>query len=316
MTEPYRQSPYACPGCASGAPLREFQGRQICDECGGMLLAVDDFTESLREIDGAHDELVFSDEQPSKLACPRCAAAMSSCVIERGKLKLVGTFARCATDGIWFPRDAMTAVFARVSRRAHTFFGGRRGGGAMSTSGNAMFPAQMPGGSGGLGGAISSIGRAFGSGPATSGLTIANWGASRPRVHTLYVSAHKDKRLGCPSCKETALTYAGERWPCDTCAGSFVENAALAAMISDVAQHPWEVPVVTGAPGERNCPVCEVPMIVEVLEAVTIDRCPAHGVWFDEDELQAALHHAIEGEPSGVGGWVKKLFHRHGSTES
>jgi Zn-finger nucleic acid-binding protein len=284
-----------------------------------MLLAVDDFTESLREIDGAHDELVFSDEQPSKHACPRCSTAMTSCVIERGKLKLVGTFARCATHGIWFPRDAMTAVFARVSRRAHTFFGGRRGGGVMS-SGPGMTPAQLPGGSSGMAGAMGSIARAFGSGPATSGLTIANWGANRPRVHTLYVSAHKDKRLGCPSCKETALTYAGDRWPCATCAGLFVETAALEAMVSDVAQRPWDLAESSApgssAPGERNCPVCETPMIVEVLEAVTIDRCAAHGVWFDEDELAAALHHAIEGEePRGVGGWVKKLFHRHGTTE-
>ncbi len=309
----YRTSGYVCPSCPESS-LREFQDRWICDECGGMLLAVDDFAESLTEIDGAHDELMFSDEQPGKQACPRCAVPMAAFVIARGKLKLVGSFARCASHGIWFPRDAMTAVFARVSRRAQGVgMGLTMSGGGYGTPG--VSAQSMPGGSSGLNGAISSIAGAFGSGPADSRLAIASWGKTRPRVHTLYVSAHKDKRLGCPSCKETALAYAGDRWPCATCAGLFVENAALEAMISDVSQRPWEVPPGTGAPGERNCPVCEVAMIVEVLEAVTIDRCAAHGVWFDEDELAAALHHAIEGEPSGVGGWVKKLFHRHGTTE-
>lgn len=306
----YRESPFACPGCGDAAPLREFHDRRICDACGGMLLAVDDFAESLREIDGATDPLEFVDEQPSKIACPRCAdhRPMSACVIQRGKLRLVGTFARCADHGIWFPRDAMTAVFARVSRRAAT-----RGGGGLASSITPM--TAMPGASSGQSGALASIASAFGGG-AAGRLAVSQWRSSRPRVHTLYVSAHKERRLGCPACRETALAYAGDRWACPTCAGVFVETAALEAMISDVANRPWNVPVVTGAPGERACPVCDAAMLVEVLEAVTIDRCAAHGVWFDDTELQAALHHAIDGgEPQGVGGWIKKLFHRHGSTE-
>jgi Zn-finger nucleic acid-binding protein len=56
-------------------------------------------------------------------------------------------------------------------------------------------------------------------------------------------------------------------------------------------------------------------MVVEVLEAVTIDRCSPHGVWFDEAELQTALHHASEPHRSGVGSWVKQLFHRHGEPQ-
>jgi hypothetical protein len=151
------------------------------------------------------------------------------------------------------------------------------------------------------------------SNPATAGLAIGNWRAQRPMVHTLFVSAHKDRRLGCPSCKETALDYEGDRWPCQTCAGAFVENEALAAMITEMSQKPWEPPAISGGPGERACPICKALMIVEVLEAVTIDRCAAHGVWFDDTELQTALHHA-GGEPTGLGGWLKQLFHRHGTT--
>ena len=54
-------------------------------------------------------------------------------------------------------------------------------------------------------------------------------------------------------------------------------------------------------------------MIVELLEGVTIDRCAGHGVWFDDSELQAALHHA-SAEPTGLGGWIKQLF-QHGGTK-
>src|SRR3954465_3568848 len=129
-------------------------------------------------------------------------------------------------------------------------------------------------------------------------------------VHTLFVSAFQDKTLGCPSCKDTKLQFAGDRWSCTTCAGCFVEDAALAGMVQEMTNQPWEVPPLTGAGSDRQCPVCSKLMVVEVLEAVTIDRCLPHGVWFDDSELQTALHHATEPN-KGVGSWVKRLFHRH-----
>lgn len=169
-------------------------------------------------------------------------------------------------------------------------------------------------GSGGMSGAMSSIARAFGSGPASAKLAIGQWRSDRPRVHTLFVSAHKDKTLGCPACKETKLDFAGDRWACTTCLGCFVEDAALAAMVMEMTNAPWEVPPVAGAGSDRPCPVCAKLMVVEVLEAVTIDRCSPHGVWFDDTELQTALQHASEPKGGGVGSWVKRLFHRHGET--
>ena len=318
MTDAYRTSAFTCPTCPNAA-LREFQDRLVCDECAGMLIAEDDLVASIHELDGSADKLEVGDAKPSEIRCPRCRSAMTSCTLQLGTLALAGRYLRCATDGLWFPRDAMTAVFARVSRR-----GGFRGlgtGGAASTSnrgpassGNAMV-GNMPSGHGGMSGVMAGITNAFGGGaPASSGLAIGNWEHRRPRVHTLFVSAHKDRRLGCPSCKETALDYQGDRWACATCSGSFVENAALEAMIVEMSQKPWAMPAGSfGAPGERACPICKAAMIVQVLEAVTIDRCAKHGVWFDDKELQDALHHA--GEPLGIGGWLKQLFHRHGTTE-
>lgn len=316
MTDVYRTSGFACPTCPSAA-LRAFQNRLVCDECNGMLIGTDDIAAAIHELDGSSEPLALVDDRPAEAACPRCRAPMVTCALRLGSLDLPDRFLHCTHDGIWFPRDAMTALFARVSRR-----GGFRGLGAVggggggergtASSGGAMV-ANMPSGHGGMSGAMTSIQNAFGgSAAASSGLTISRWQDRRPRVHTLFVSAHKDRRLGCPSCEETALDYAGDRWTCATCAGSFVENAALAAMIMEMSHQPWNVPPVSGAPGERACPICNAAMLVEVLEAVTIDRCVAHGVWFDDTELQTALHH-VSGDPQGIGGWLRRLFHRHGT---
>ena len=311
MSDAYRSSAFKCPVC-SEAPLREFQDRLVCDECGGMLIHADDMTASLHELDASTDKLEVAPVERSSAICPRCSQPLQSCTMQFGALSLGGMFLRCERDGIWFPRDAMTSIFARVSRR-RTFRGSgmsSAGGGVSGSAGS--FIANMPSAHSGMSGAMASIANAFGGGgSASAGLAISNWGVKRPRVVTLYVSAHKDRRLGCPACKETALSYQGDRWACSTCAGSFVETAALAGMITEMSHAPWEAPAIAGAPGERCCPICNTKMVVEVLEAVTVDRCTAHGVWFDDTELQSALQHA-SGEPPGLGGWLKRLFHRHG----
>jgi Zn-finger nucleic acid-binding protein len=128
----------------------------------------------------------------------------------------------------------------------------------------------------------------------------------------LFVSAYKERTLGCPSCKDTKLSFQGDLWACATCNGCFVEDAALTAMVSEMSRQPWQPPPAKGGLGERVCPVCEKRMVVEVLEAVTIDRCEGHGVYFDPDELQTALAHAAE--PQQVTSWVQRLFHRHGKS--
>ncbi len=312
----YRTGGWACPRCASSA-LREFHERLVCDECAGMLITAADLAASIEELDGSTDAVGFVGAEPTTRACPRCTRPMTTSAIRIGTLE-AGRLDHCAADGIWFPRDAMTSVFARVSRRGGFRGLGAAGGGGLAVGVRGTASAgvgDMPSGHGGMSGAMASIQGAFGGGaPASGGLAISRWHDHRPRVHTLFVSAHKDRRLGCPVCPDTALDYRGDRWACATCAGAFVETVALAAMVEDMAQQPWEAPAVSGAPGERACPLCEVAMTVDVLEAVTVDRCASHGVWFDDTELQAALHHASV-PPSGLGGWLKRLFHRHGERE-
>jgi Zn-finger nucleic acid-binding protein len=296
---------FICPTCSGAPALREFQNRLVCDKCEGMMIETADLTAAIHEIDGGTEELVVRETRDGDKPCPRCKKSMSSSVMSVGPHGLADRFLRCETDGLWVSQEAMTGAFASASRRSTP------GGFAYAVRGMAPPPIK-----GGMAGAMGSIGAAFDAGNTTRNLAINAWRQkSTPRVHTVFVSAHKDRRLGCPSCKETAMEYCGDRWACPTCSGSFVENAALTTMVSDMTNALWDLPAVKGKPGERACPVCTTPMVVEVLEAVTIDRCTEHGVWFDEHELPAALHHAGTGEPSSAGGWIKRLFHRHGKIE-
>ncbi|HEY5922256.1 MAG TPA: zf-TFIIB domain-containing protein [Kofleriaceae bacterium] len=312
MTDAYRTSAFLCPVCANVA-LREFSGRLVCDECQGMQLSADDFAESIREIDGSKDQLTISDQTKAGKACPQCSQPMTTCSLTFGSLVVAdGRLMRCASHGVWIPRDTMTAAYARASRR-----GGFRGLGATAStaaqrsgvrSGTdaASVISNMPSGHSGMSGAMASIAKAFGAGPASGGLAISNWQRVRPRAHTLFVSAHKGLPLDCPACK-SPLSYQGDRWACTPCSGLFVENDALVAMVREMALAPWELPKSTGKPGDRGCPICHTPMIVEVLEGATIDRCDVHGVWFDEHELGQALHHA-SAPGHGLVAWLKRLF--------
>jgi len=119
----------------------------------------------------------------------------------------------------------------------------------------------------------------------------------------------KDRALGCPACKDTKLQRAGNRWECSACGGCFVEDAALSAMAVEMTGRPWQRPAVRGGPGERVCPECDKPMLVEVLETVTIDHCEGHGVYFDPNELQVALEDAAD--PQHVASLLQRLFRRH-----
>src|SRR5262245_65841089 len=117
MTDAYRTSAFLCPLCKNAA-LREFHGRLVCDECQGMQLAGDDFAESIREIDGGKDSFAVSDRGATTCACPQCNKAMTTCTVAYGDLELAGDrLMRCATHGLWLPRDAMTAAYAPASRR-------------------------------------------------------------------------------------------------------------------------------------------------------------------------------------------------------
>jgi Zn-finger nucleic acid-binding protein len=44
--------------------------------------------------------------------------------------------------------------------------------------------------------------------------------------------------------------------------------------------------------GQRSCPICGACMVVEKHAAISIDVCPAHGLWLDNGELPLLIRAA------------------------
>jgi Zn-finger nucleic acid-binding protein len=290
--EPYRSAGYRCPTCpeASEAPLREFHDRFVCDECDGMLIGEPDFVAACSDLAGADLALTFDKEEATTRACPRCERALTSARLTVAPTKARAEVLRCPRDGIWIARDALTATFATVSRSSPGVGG----------------PYWEIRGPSGVDGRPVPTGRS-----ATSGLRISEWG-NRPRRRqptASPINLYADQRLACPACTTTELRFFGDRYACAQCTGTFVQNAALEAMIMDVSKEAFDLPLPTGIAGPRGCPVCTSPMLVEELEHVPIDRCGEHGVWFDPGELTVALERASgEFEPHGLRAWLHRVL--------
>ena len=283
----YRTAGYCCPTCRS--PLREYQHRWICDECAGMLIGFDDFESACADLVG-DSRLDIRDRAHSTTPCPLCTVAMQSCHIRVGTVKVKAKVSFCEKDGLWFGKGLLTDVFARLSSKSH-----RLTTGPYFDAGNHTRPIFAPGRRG----------------SASDGLSIAEWrNRPRKRAHTLTpVNAYRDQKLRCPVCPDSTLDFMGDRFACAGCHGLFVENAAVEALVTDMIGEAWQIPAVAGEAGARRCPVCETDLVVEKVEGATIDRCAAHGLWFDPKELEEVLQHADAGHrPHGLIGWVRRLF--------
>jgi len=197
---------------------------------------------------------------------------------------------RCDRDGLWFSGGLLAGVFALLGRKARGVIG------------YPQFQDPIAMGLDGL--------PVVRHGSATSGLRISEW-RTRPRRRepTLTpINAYRDQRLPCPACTTTELAFYGDRYACKQCSGTFVQNAAFEAMAMDVAKDLFQLPPVAGEPGPRACPVCSQPMAVDKLEQVDIDRCAAHGIWFDANELTVALERASGQFEHGIRAWLKRVF--------
>ncbi|MEJ7600926.1 MAG: zf-TFIIB domain-containing protein [Kofleriaceae bacterium] len=125
--------------------------------------------------------------------------------------------------------------------------------------------------------------------------------------------------LACPRCGVT-LETAGYTERCTKCDGAWVHEDALVGMLQERTSAlvflPWQP---RDKDQQRACPVCTQAMQTVNLEAVALDRCAEHGVWFDAHELAALLAaakhfkatpHTDEphAEHSGLLGAIAKLF--------
>lgn len=85
------------------------------------------------------------------------------------------------------------------------------------------------------------------------------------------------------------------------CCGEWIAEARLVDMAQEMRGSLVELPWKPRKGTPRNCPSCSAPMQTVTLAKVDLDRCPAHGVWFDKDELQKVLQGATKFPEPAVG---------------
>jgi Zn-finger nucleic acid-binding protein len=97
--------------------------------------------------------------------------------------------------------------------------------------------------------------------------------------------------LTCPVC-DAPLDEAGRTFRCVLCEGAWIAEATLVAILEQRASTLVELPWQPRTDKPRPCAQCKAEMQTVDLGTVALDRCPAHGVWFDADELAALLKQA------------------------
>jgi Zn-finger nucleic acid-binding protein len=93
----------------------------------------------------------------------------------------------------------------------------------------------------------------------------------------------------CPRCS-TSLTTIGSLRVCLSCRGVWLTEAEISGRLRE--RCPGDSGALEFVEGDGTalpCPACSEPMAACYLEGVPVDRCVAHGVWFDIDELERTL---------------------------
>ena len=113
---------------------------------------------------------------------------------------------------------------------------------------------------------------------------------------------YRDPERPCPACQAPLREYR-ERLCCDACNGIMLAMADLTSAIAELTKIDPVVQFIDdpmrGAAGARMCPHCSAPMTTCRLDVQLhesrpklkpeLDRCEAHGVWFDHEELAKVL---------------------------
>jgi Zn-finger nucleic acid-binding protein len=137
MPDPFRDVLMKCPACPA-AKLRAFHGRMCCDECEGMQIAVTELSRAIVDLTGIDPTYEFIDEVAGKRSCPQCPTLMTTCkvrvIVEEELAKPAPELDRCTEHGVWFDREELAAVLAKVRAKVSprggraAGWGGDRGG--------------------------------------------------------------------------------------------------------------------------------------------------------------------------------------------
>lgn len=132
---------------------------------------------------------------------------------------------------------------------------------------------------------------------------------------------NRDEFAQCPRCK-AALDATGDRLVCKACGGILIAEPEVSKLIADMlgttlSMLGWHSSTaepqplkLTDRPADGDaptCPRCTAAMQPRGLYGIKVDRCDAHGIWFDREELEQTLRAAGTAEKprSGLG---EKVF--------
>ena len=127
------------------------------------------------------------------------------------------------------------------------------------------------------------------------------------------MDAYRDQHHNCPRCNHLLRTF-NERLVCDACEGLMLAEDDLRNAVLELTGFTPAFLFHDEAPGKRACPRCATAMTTARLSiqledtkptkpGPELDRCAAHGLWFDESELAAVLEPIAS---KGVGGGMAK----------
>jgi Zn-finger nucleic acid-binding protein len=123
------------------------------------------------------------------------------------------------------------------------------------------------------------------------------------------MDAYRDQHHNCPRCNHELRVF-GERLVCDHCEGLMLTEDDLRNAIVELTGLAPVFALRDEAPGKRACPRCSTAMTTAKLSielegekptkpGPELDRCAAHGLWFDESELADVLAPVAGKGPGG-----------------
>lgn len=126
---------------------------------------------------------------------------------------------------------------------------------------------------------------------------------------------YRDRILSCPSCT-TPLDkprYKSESYRCKGCGGYAMHEDDLGRLLARYAPERFttgKVPIAArtaASTAHRSCPACNQPMNAVALDVLPLDACSTDRlVWFDPDELEAAIQ-AVLAERDAQRGWLQRF---------
>jgi Zn-finger nucleic acid-binding protein len=122
--------------------------------------------------------------------------------------------------------------------------------------------------------------------------------------------AFRDEHLACPACGKAALSddhaIGITRWECAACGGVWLDRAALAALVDKLELPIDELAGRAAGASSRGCPRCRAPMATLTVDAITLDTCADHGLWFDRAELEPTIE-ALQREAEAARPLAKRI---------